>query len=92
MIESTAAAMAYGLLVAGTKKVMVFDMGGGTTDISILNIRDGQHDIIYTGGHSQLGGQDFDQHLLSIIQDKLIFGMCKFLYSFMHKFIFSMHG
>lgn len=78
MIESTAAAMAYGLLVAGKKKAMVFDMGGGTTDISILDIDDGKHNIIYTGGHSKLGGQDFDQHLLSIIEEKLIFGKSKF--------------
>ncbi len=75
MIESTAASLAYGLLVAGKKRVMVFDMGGGTTDISILDIQDGKHNIIHTSGHSRLGGQDFDQQLLGIIQEKLSFGM-----------------
>lgn len=46
MIESTAAAMAYGLLVAGRKNVMIFDMGGGTTDVTIMHINDGNYIII----------------------------------------------
>lgn len=56
MIESTAAAMAYGLFVAGTKNVMVFDIGGGTTDVTIMNIMNGQSfKILATGGNNQLG-------------------------------------
>lgn len=42
MVESTAAAMSYGLFVAGSKTVLVFDMGGGTTDVTIMRIEDGQ--------------------------------------------------
>lgn len=74
MIESTAAAMAYGLLVAGTKNVLVFDMGGGTLDITILHIDNGSYQVLFTGGHSQLGGQDLDQALLTLVQEKLIKG------------------
>jgi hypothetical protein len=75
MIESTAAAMAYGLLVAGRKRAMVVDIGGGTTDITVLQIDDTRYDMIYTGGHSKLGGQDFDQKLLRLIQDKLLLAL-----------------
>lgn len=60
LVESTAAAMAYGLLVAGDKTVLVFDIGGGTTDVTILRIRDGTHRVEFTGGFSQLGGQHID--------------------------------
>jgi hypothetical protein len=55
MIESTAAAMSYGLLVSGDKNVMVVDIGGGTTDVTIMRISNGNYVIENTGGHSNLG-------------------------------------
>lgn len=71
MIESTAAAMAYGLLVSGSKHVLVLDIGGGTTDISLLNIDNGTHNVLYTAGNSQLGGQDIDLLLTQYIITQL---------------------
>lgn len=71
MVESTAAAMAYGLLVAGKKTVLVFDMGGGTTDISIMTIDDGKYDVQYTAGQSRLGGQFLDELLLKWLKARL---------------------
>jgi molecular chaperone DnaK (HSP70) len=70
-VESTAAALAYGLAVAGNKRVMVFDIGGGTTDVSILHIVDGIMTVEYTGGDNNLGGQRMDQRLFEWISLKL---------------------
>jgi molecular chaperone DnaK (HSP70) len=47
MIESTAAAMSYGLLVAGDKNVLIFDMGGGSADVTVMNVNDGNSIYIY---------------------------------------------
>lgn len=81
MIESTAAAMAYGLLVAGEKSVLVFDMGGGTTDISILHFTEGNHDVQFTAGQNNLGGQNIDLLLLEHVKGKIL-SLSKFLFFF----------
>ena len=71
MSESTAAAMSYGLLVAGTKTVIIFDMGGGTTDVTILHISDGTSKVLATAGNGQCGGSNMDmkiiQHVIKTI-------------------------
>ena len=54
MIESTAAALAYGLMVAGKKNVFVFDMGGGTLDASIIAIEEGSCMVLATAGHPKV--------------------------------------
>jgi len=58
--EPTAAALAYGLDKEGDKKIAVFDLGGGTFDISILEIGDGVFEVLATNGDTRLGGDDFD--------------------------------
>lgn len=62
--EPTAAALAYGLDKGGEKKVAVFDLGGGTFDISILEIGDGVFEVLSTNGDTHLGGDDFDKEIL----------------------------
>ncbi len=74
MVESTAAAMAYGLLVAGEKTVLIYDMGGGTTDLTILYINNGRYEIRYTYGNSQLGGNDVDQLLVEYVTQAIVKG------------------
>ena len=64
--EPTAAALAYGLdKEAGDKKIAVYDLGGGTFDISILELGDGVFEVLATNGDTHLGGDDFDQKLIS---------------------------
>jgi molecular chaperone DnaK (HSP70) len=70
MAESTAAAVAYGLFVAGTKTVLVFDCGGGTTDVSLLRVRDGVFEVRATGGDTHLGGEDLDSALAHVVARK----------------------
>lgn len=62
--EPTAAALAYGLDKEGDRNVLVFDLGGGTFDVSLLNIADGFFEVKATAGDTHLGGSDFDQHLV----------------------------
>jgi molecular chaperone DnaK len=62
--EPTAAALAYGLEDSSQKKVAVFDLGGGTFDISILEMGDGVFEVKSTNGNTYLGGEDFDQRLV----------------------------
>ena len=64
--EPTAAAMAYGLQKAssGSRNVLIFDCGGGTHDVSLLNIDDGVFEVKATGGDTHLGGSDFDQRIV----------------------------
>ncbi len=82
--EPTAAALAYGLDKEGDKKVAVFDLGGGTFDISILEIGDGVFEVLATNGDTHLGGDDFDiaiinwmveefkkEHGINLKQDKM---------------------
>lgn len=66
--EPTAAALAYGLDNTDDQKVLVFDLGGGTFDVSILELGDGVFEVLATSGDNQLGGDDFDQ----VIMDYLI--------------------
>ena len=65
--EPTAAALAYGLEKEKAEKVLVFDLGGGTFDVSILEIGDGVHEVLSTSGDTRLGGDDFDQKVMDWI-------------------------
>jgi len=62
--EPTAAALAYGLDKDKEQTVMVFDLGGGTFDVSILEIGDGVFEVVATAGNNRLGGDDFDQKII----------------------------
>ena len=62
--EPTAAALAYGIDKEKDQKVMVFDLGGGTFDVSLLEISDGVFEVLATNGDTMLGGDDFDQRLI----------------------------
>ncbi len=63
--EPTAAALAYGLEKQNNEKVLVFDLGGGTFDVSILEIGDGVHEVLSTSGDTHLGGDDFDEKIIN---------------------------
>lgn len=65
--EPTAAALAYGLEKDNAEKVLVFDLGGGTFDVSVLEIGDGVHEVLSTSGDTHLGGDDFDQKVMDWI-------------------------
>ena len=62
--EPTAAALAYGMDKEANQKIMVFDLGGGTFDVSILEISDGVFEVLATNGDTRLGGDDFDQRII----------------------------
>lgn len=62
--EPTAASLAYGLDKEGTHKIMVYDLGGGTFDVSILEIGEGVFEVLATSGNNHLGGDDFDQRIM----------------------------
>jgi len=68
--EPTAAALAYGLDKSGEHKIMVFDLGGGTLDVTIMEIGEGVFEVRSTSGDTQLGGRDMDERLLSYVLDK----------------------
>jgi molecular chaperone DnaK len=68
--EPTAAALAYGLDQEGTQTVMVFDLGGGTFDVSILEIGDGIFEVKATSGNNRLGGDDFDERIINWLADE----------------------
>jgi molecular chaperone DnaK len=68
--EPTAAALAYGLEKKTNAKIAVFDLGGGTFDVSILDIGDGVFEVLATNGDTHLGGDDFDQRLIDYIADE----------------------
>ena len=70
--EPTAAALAYGLDKKKNEKIAVFDLGGGTFDISILEIGDGVFEVKATNGDTFLGGEDFDQALINYIADEFM--------------------
>ena len=63
--EPTAAALAYGVDKETAQKVMVYDLGGGTFDVSILDIDDGVIEVLATAGNNRLGGDDFDQRVIN---------------------------
>ena len=65
--EPTAAALAYGMDKDKEQKVMIFDLGGGTFDVSILEISDGVFEVLATAGNNKLGGDDFDQRVIDWI-------------------------
>ena len=65
--EPTSAALAYGLDNAKEQKILVFDLGGGTFDISLIEIADGVIDVLSTSGDNFLGGDDFDERIVEII-------------------------
>jgi len=68
--EPTAAALSYGLDKKGDEKIAVFDLGGGTFDISILELGGGVFEVKSTNGNTHLGGEDFDQKLINYIADE----------------------
>jgi molecular chaperone DnaK len=68
--EPTAASLAYGLDKKGQETICVFDLGGGTFDVSILEVADGVFRVISTNGDTHLGGDDFDQALIHFVADE----------------------
>ncbi len=67
--EPTAAALAYGVDKDKDGKIMVFDLGGGTFDVSLLEISDGVFEVLATAGNNHLGGDDFDQRIIDWMAD-----------------------
>jgi len=65
--EPTAAALAYGMDKETNQKILVYDLGGGTFDVSILEIGDGVFEVLATNGNNRLGGDDFDQRIMDYI-------------------------
>ena len=70
--EPTAAALAYGMDKEANQKIMVFDLGGGTFDVSLLEISDGVFEVLATNGDTRLGGDDFDQRVIDWMADKFL--------------------
>jgi len=68
--EPTAAALAYGLEKKAQEKIVVFDLGGGTFDVSVLEVADGVFRVISTNGDTHLGGDDFDKTLIDYVADQ----------------------
>ena len=69
--EPTAAAIAYGLDVAGEKNIVVFDLGGGTFDVSLLTFENGLFEVKSVSGDTHLGGQDFDNRIMKWALEQL---------------------
>jgi molecular chaperone DnaK len=70
--EPTAAALAYGLDKKGNETILVFDLGGGTFDVSVLDVGDGIFEVHSTAGDTHLGGDDFDKRLVDWIADEFL--------------------
>ncbi len=70
--EPTAAALAYGLDKKDAERIAIYDLGGGTFDVSILEIRDGVFSVKSTNGDTHLGGEDFDRRILDSIADQFL--------------------
>lgn len=68
--EPTAASLAYGLAKDVDQKIMVYDLGGGTFDVSILEIGDGVFEVLATSGNNRLGGDDFDEKIMNYLADE----------------------
>ena len=68
--EPTAASLAYGLDDKGEETILVYDLGGGTFDVSILDIGDGVFEVIATNGNNHLGGDDFDQRIIDYLAEE----------------------
>ena len=67
--EPTAASLAYGLDKEENQKILVFDLGGGTFDVSVLELGDGVFEVLATKGNNRLGGDDFDQRVINYLAD-----------------------
>ena len=68
--EPTAAALAYGIDKEDDQKVMVYDLGGGTFDVSIIEMGDGVQEVLATAGNNRLGGDDFDQRIIDWLAEE----------------------
>ncbi len=68
--EPTAAALAYGMDKETDQKIMVFDLGGGTFDVSLMEISDGVFEVLATAGNNRLGGDDFDERVMNWMVDR----------------------
>lgn len=68
--EPTAAALAYGLDQGGDHRILVFDLGGGTFDVSLLELGGGTFQVIATAGNNKLGGDDFDERIANYVADR----------------------
>ncbi len=67
--EPTAAALAYGMEKETEQKIMIYDLGGGTFDVSLLEISEGVFEVLATAGNNKLGGDDFDERIMNWIAD-----------------------
>ena len=70
--EPTAAALAYGLGKSNSERIAVYDLGGGTFDISILEMNDGVFEVLSTSGNTFLGGEDFDERIMGWMADQFL--------------------
>ena len=70
--EPTAAALAYGMDKDGDQKIMVYDLGGGTFDVSILELGDGIFEVLATNGNNRLGGDDFDERVINYLASEFL--------------------
>jgi len=70
--EPTAASLAYGLDKKTNKKILVFDLGGGTFDVSVLEVSDGLFEVKATTGDTQLGGDDFDRQIVNYLAEEFL--------------------
>ena len=70
--EPTAAALAYGIDKENDQKVMIYDLGGGTFDVSVLEISDGVFEVLATAGNNRLGGDDFDERIINWIANEFM--------------------
>lgn len=68
--EPTAAALAYGIDKENEQKIVVYDLGGGTFDVSVIEIGDGVQEVLATAGNNHLGGDDFDQRVINFLVDE----------------------
>ncbi|MBE6888515.1 MAG: molecular chaperone DnaK [Ruminococcaceae bacterium] len=68
--EPTAAALAYGIDKEDDQKIVVYDLGGGTFDVSVIEIGDGVQEVLATAGNNKLGGDDFDQRIIDFLRDE----------------------
>ena len=69
--EPTAAAIAYGIDQSNEQIIMVYDLGGGTFDVTIMKVSGGNIDVIATGGDKNLGGFNWDNRIMDYLEDKL---------------------
>jgi molecular chaperone DnaK len=69
--EPTAAALTYGADQSASKRMLVYDLGGGTFDVSVVNVQSGVVEVLSSHGDNHLGGDDFDQQIISYIQDHI---------------------